>query len=54
MELTKEELDLVRQWFDVVQDVNPGFLGKEDYALARQIYERLSMRVPDSVKGRSR
>lgn len=44
-----EDLNLFRQWFDSVHDVNPEYLGKADYALAKRIYERLGMRVPDSI-----
>ena len=44
-----EELDLVRQWFDAVQDLNPAFLKREDYALAARLYAILGMRIPDKV-----
>jgi hypothetical protein len=49
MELTDEELDLLRQWFNVAQDVTRGYLGLRDYALARKIYEKLGQRVPHRV-----
>lgn len=54
MELTKAELEIVRQWFGNVQDTNPKYLDKDDFILARQIYERLGIRVPDSIKGGTR
>lgn len=46
---TKEELDLVRQWFDAVQDLNPAYLEKADYVLAKRVYEALGHRVPSSI-----
>lgn len=49
MELMAEELELVRQWFNAVQDLNPHYLEKSDYELARKIYQRLGIRVPSSI-----
>lgn len=49
MDFTDESLELTRQWFDAVQDLNPGYLTVDDYHLARSIYENLGMRVPDSI-----
>ncbi len=49
-ELTERELDLCRQWFDSVQDVNPSFLQEADYRLAAHIYSELGFRVPNSIK----
>jgi hypothetical protein len=46
MEFKKEELNLVREWFDVVQDINPNYLKKKDFVLAKKIYENLGFRVP--------
>jgi hypothetical protein len=46
------QLELVRQWFDAVQDLNPAYLTTEDYILARSIYEDLGLRVPHSIEGR--
>ncbi len=43
------DADLARQWFDAVQDLNPQFLGKKDYVLAKKLYEKLGMRVPNSI-----
>lgn len=49
MELTMEEANLVRQWFNAVQDLNPHYLMLPDYELARKIYDRLGIRVPSSI-----
>lgn len=37
MELSADELNLVRQWFDAVKDLNPGYLTSEDDALMSKI-----------------
>ena len=34
---TKEELDLLRQWYDALSDVNPVYLEKKDHDLAVKI-----------------
>ena len=47
--LTPEELDLCRQWFNSVQDVNGGYLTTLDYVLAEKLYRQLNMRVPNSI-----
>jgi len=47
--ISNEELELIRQWFDAVQDMNPGYLERQDYELAQAIYTRLGMRVPNSI-----
>lgn len=47
--LDSRDLELVRQWFDAVQDVNPEYLEAEDFALAKKVYGRLNLRVPRSV-----
>ncbi|BBE51790.1 hypothetical protein OYT1_ch2274 [Ferriphaselus amnicola] len=49
MKLTKEQLELTRQWFDAVQDLNPRYLTQEDCVLANAIYQELGMRVPHSI-----
>jgi hypothetical protein len=46
---TAEEIDLLRQWFNCVQDLNPRYLAKNDFVLASKIYENLYLRVPDSI-----
>lgn len=45
----RETLDLYRQWFDAVQDVNPAYLERKDYVLAKALYEQLGMRVDHSI-----
>lgn len=52
MDLTTPDLNLMRQWFDAVQDVSPEYLEAKDFALARRLYERLGIRVPNSMKDR--
>lgn len=48
--LTDKELDMFRQWFNAVQDLNPAYLTKEDYQLVNNIYQKLGWRVPNSIK----
>ncbi|MFN1515295.1 hypothetical protein [Vibrio owensii] len=52
--LSKKELDLIRQWFNSIQDVNPQFLAQDDYLLAKKIYEQLNVKVPNSIMEKSR
>lgn len=47
--LSPDELDLCRQWFDSVQDLNGGYLNKADYMLAQRLYVACGMRVPSSI-----
>ena len=47
--LSENELDLIRQWFDAVQDLNAAYLETADYHLAKKIYSHLEMRIPNSV-----
>lgn len=47
--LTPAELDLCRQWFDAVQDLNAPYLTKPDYMLAEKLYRALEMRVPSGI-----
>ena len=49
LDLTEQDIDRLRQWFDAVQDVSPKYLEPADFDLARRIYERLGMRVPLSL-----
>src|SRR5678816_10047 len=35
--LTRKELDLIRQWFNHVQDTNPQYLSEDDVMLAEKI-----------------
>lgn len=48
--LTDDELDICRQWFECVQDVNGGYLNRQDYALAEKLYGHLGLRVTNGVK----
>ncbi len=48
--LTNEELDLVRQWFDAVADLNPSYLDEADYALALKIYAVLGAKGPGPIR----
>lgn len=52
-ELSPGDLELIRQWFDAVQDLNEGYLDTEDFELAKNIYERLGIRVPASITGKA-
>jgi hypothetical protein len=47
--LTEKEMDICRQWFNAVQDLNAGYLRPYDYALAEKLHQLLELRVPDSV-----
>ena len=47
--LAKDELNLIREWFNVVQDFNDAFLLKKDYKLARKIYKHLGMKPSKSI-----
>jgi len=49
--LTETELEICRQWFNNVQDVNGGYLTPADYLLAEKLYTRLGMRIPSSITG---
>lgn len=48
-ELSSEQLDLIRQWFNAVQDLNPAYLEAADYDLAATIYADLGLRIPSSI-----
>lgn len=43
------QLDIIREWFDSTQDLNPKYLEEKDYVLADKIYRCLGRRVPHSV-----
>lgn len=49
MNISKEDLNLIRQWFNSVQDVIPTYLEPDDYRLAHKVYLALDMKVPNSV-----
>lgn len=46
---TVDELELFREWFGSVQDMNPAYLKRKDYELAKKLCERLGHRVPNSI-----
>ena len=43
------EVNLMRQWFNALQDICPEYLIYGDYALAVRLHEQLGMQVPDGV-----
>jgi hypothetical protein len=45
-EFTRDELDLMRQWFNATQDLNPGYLEASDYDLADRICDLLGHKRP--------
>lgn len=47
--LTRDEVDLCRQWFSSVQDTNPDYLEDIDGKLAMAMYVAMGMRIPMSV-----
>lgn len=47
--LTRVQINIVRQWFDSIQDTLPKYLEYDDYKLAAAMYEYLDMRVPNSI-----
>ena len=53
MDFTQEELHIIRQWFDNVQDTNDNYLKDYDYELAKKIYNKVGMRIPNSINDRT-
>lgn len=49
MDLNEEELNLIRDWFDSVQDLNPDYLEQKDYRLQVKVLRSLGYRVPHDV-----
>jgi len=43
MNPSKEELSLVREWFNSVVDLNKAYLESRDYLLAEKIYSELGL-----------
>lgn len=41
MELSNEELSLIRQWFNAVEDLNRKYLEEKDYNLATKIKQEM-------------
>ncbi len=48
--MSPADLNLLRQWFNAVLDLNPAYLQPADYALAARIHEAMGLRVPASVQ----
>ncbi len=42
MQLTKEEINLIRQWFNAVQDLNDKYLKKADHKLYEKMLENIN------------
>lgn len=42
MDFTWQELNLIRQWFNAVEDLAPKYLEQPDRDLARKIKERMA------------
>lgn len=49
IQLTDEEVNLVRQWFNAVQDLKPAYLQAPDFKLAARVYEACGARLPSSI-----
>jgi len=49
MVIDLKELELIKQWFDSVMDINPEYLTTKDYLLIRKIYLRLGYRIPKKL-----
>ena len=48
-QISAADLELIRLWFEAVQDANRGYLERRDFELAERIYLRLGRRVPHSI-----
>lgn len=46
LELSGFDLDIIRQWFNAVQDTAPRYLEQRDFELAARIYQTLGLRGP--------
>lgn len=49
MKFNKNEINLLRQWFNSIQDLNQPYLKKEDYIVYLKIMKELKMRPSDST-----
>lgn len=47
---TDEDIDICREWFGCVQDINPNYLEKKDFVLAEKLYKFTGFRVTNSIK----
>lgn len=44
LELSKKEVDLLRRWYNAVQDLNPQYLEAKDHELAAKILTALGIK----------
>ena len=51
MHLTPEELDLIRQWFNAVDDLAPSYLEPADRELARKIHAAINVPFSERANG---
>jgi hypothetical protein len=49
VKMTEKELNLIREWFNAVQDLNDEYLDINDYKLAGKIYKILGLQIPDKI-----
>lgn len=52
MDLTREEIDLLRQWYNAVQDLSPEYLEQKDHDLAAKIYSKLGIKMRSPAAAR--
>lgn len=50
LQLSREDVDLLRQWFNAVFDLNQDYLEAKDHDLGRRIHEFLDVRVSNAMK----
>lgn len=53
MELTREEIDLLRQWYNAVEDLSPEYLEQKDHDLAAKIHAVLGIKHRPAAVRRS-
>lgn len=49
MNLTDDEVRIIKEWFCVVNSMYPTYFSESDYKLASKIYERLHLTVPSAI-----
>ncbi|EOT7841596.1 hypothetical protein [Pseudomonas aeruginosa] len=49
MNFSEDELELFRQWFNAVEDLNPKYLERKDYLLAKKVLDELGAKTPNSM-----
>ena len=50
MKISPEQANVLRQWFDSLQDTHPEYLEQKDYVLAAKLYELCGMQLPNSIR----